>query len=81
LTNYELFGTARCSYTAEMRDWLEFRNCEFVEHDVERDPAAMSRLRELAPGQLAVPILVADGRVVEIGWQGRSCYVGKGTPA
>jgi glutaredoxin 3 len=58
-----------------MRDWLEFRGCEFVEYDVETDAAAMARLRGMAGGQRAVPVLVEDGRVVEVGWQGRSCIV------
>jgi glutaredoxin 3 len=72
---FELFGTARCPYTQEMRDWLEFRRCDFVEYDVEADPAARRRMAELASGQRNVPVLVEDGKVVEVGWQGRSCIV------
>jgi mycoredoxin len=72
---FELYGTGRCPYTSEMRDWLEFRNCEFVEYDVESDPAALARMQNLAGRQRAVPVLVEDGRVVQIGWQGRSCIV------
>jgi glutaredoxin len=74
-TNYELYGTERCPYTREMRDWLEFRGCDFVEYDVENDPAALDRMKALAGGQRAVPMLVEAGRVVEVGWQGRSCIV------
>jgi hypothetical protein len=36
----EQYGTARCPHTQEMRDWLEFRRCDFVEYDVENDPLA-----------------------------------------
>src|SRR5947209_13073966 len=72
----ELYGTERCPYTSEMRDWLEFRRCEFVEYDVEADPEAMARMQSLAGAQRSVPVLVEDGRVVQIGWQGRSCIVG-----
>jgi mycoredoxin len=75
VAKYELYGTARCPYTGEMRDWLEFRGCEFVEYDVEADPAALERMRKLAAGERAVPLLVEDGRVVQVGWQGRSCIV------
>jgi glutaredoxin len=71
----ELFGTARCPHTQEMRDWLEFRRCEFTEYDVEADLGARVRMRELANGQRNVPLLVEDGRVVQVGWQGRSCMV------
>lgn len=75
MARFELFGTTRCPYTQEMRDWLEFRRCEFVEYDVEADSSARDRMRELASGQRNVPVLVEDGRVVQVGWQGRSCIV------
>ncbi len=71
----ELFGTARCQHTQEMREWLEFRRCEFVEYDVEKDPTARRRMRELAGGQRNVPLLVEDGRIIQVGWQGLSCIV------
>jgi glutaredoxin len=71
----ELFGTARCPHTGEMRDWLEWKRCPFVEYDVEADPVARGRMRELAGGQRNVPLLVEDGRIVQVGWQGRSCIV------
>jgi glutaredoxin len=71
----ELFGTARCPHTQEMRDWLEWRRCDFVEYDVEADPVARSRMREVAGGQRNVPLLVEKGKVLQIGWQGRSCIV------
>jgi len=74
----ELFGTASCVYTAEMREWLEWKGRDFVEYDVERDPAALDRLRAATGGQSAVPVLLEDGRVAQIGWEGRSCFVGGG---
>lgn len=75
MATLELFGTARCPHTQEMRDWLEFRRCVFVEYDVESDPMALRRMRAIANGQRSVPLLVEDGRVVQVGWQGRSCLV------
>jgi glutaredoxin len=71
----ELYGTARCPYTGEMRDWLEWKRSEFVEYDVEADPVARGRMREVAGGQRNVPLLVENGKVVQVGWQGRSCIV------
>jgi glutaredoxin 3 len=58
-----------------MREWLEWKRCEFVEYDVEADAAAFHRMRELAAGQRSVPVLVEDGKVVQIGWQGRTCFL------
>ncbi|HLK64362.1 MAG TPA: Uxx-star family glutaredoxin-like (seleno)protein [Bryobacteraceae bacterium] len=71
----ELFGTASCPHTQEMREWLEFRGREFVEYDVEEDRAALARMRVLTGGQRTVPVLVEDGKVIQTGWQGRGCVV------
>jgi glutaredoxin len=71
----ELYGTARCPYTEEMRDWLEWKRSDFVEYDVEADPVARGRMREVAGGQRNVPLLVENGKVVQVGWQGRCCIV------
>jgi glutaredoxin 3 len=71
----ELFGTASCPYTRDMREWLELRRREFVEYDVEQDRAALSRMRELTGGQRTVPVLIEDGKLVQSGWQGRGCVV------
>jgi len=76
IPKYELYGAARCPYTAEMREWLELRNLDFVEYDVEKDAAARERMKALDSGLRTVPVLVEDGRVTQIGWQGRSCVVG-----
>jgi glutaredoxin 3 len=73
----ELFGAARCPYTLEMREWLEFGRRDFVEYDVEADPQARARLRAIAADVRTVPVLVEDGRIVEIGFRGRGCMVEK----
>lgn len=75
MARLELYGTARCPYTGELRDWLEWKRSEFVEYDVEADPAARVRMREVARGQRSVPLLVEDGKIVQVGWQGHSCIV------
>jgi glutaredoxin 3 len=59
-----------------MRDWLEWKRSDFVEHDVDADSAARERMLELAGGQRTVPVLVEEGKVVQIGWQGRGCVIG-----
>jgi glutaredoxin 3 len=71
----ELYGTARCPYTQDMRDWLEFNRREFVEYDVEADAQARQKMRELDSSLRKVPVLVEDGKIVQVGWQGRGCPV------
>ena len=75
MAKIELYGTARCPHTSEMREWLEWKRSDFVEYDVEADRAARRRMREISGGQRTVPILVEDGKVVQVGWQGRGCMV------
>lgn len=75
MAKFELYGSASCQFTAEMRDWLEITGREFVEYDVEKDTAARERMRIITNGQRMVPVLVEDGKAVEIGWQGRGCVV------
>jgi glutaredoxin len=71
----ELFGSAQCPYTQELREWLEWRGVEFVEYDVEQDQAARERMRAVAGAHNTVPVLVDDGKVVQVGWQGRGCAI------
>ncbi len=75
MARLELYGTASCPYTQELRDWLEWKGCEFTEYDVEIDQRALERMQALASGQRTVPVLVEDGKVVQVGWQGRGCVV------
>jgi glutaredoxin len=73
---FELYGTSTCPYTRDMREWLEMRGMDFVEYDVEADPTARDRLRAVAGAQRTVPVLVDQGLVIQVGWQGRGCTVG-----
>lgn len=75
MARFELFGTASCPFTQELRDWLDWKRREFVEYDVEADPDALKRMQVLTSGQRTVPVLVEDGKVVQVGWQGRGCVV------
>ena len=75
MARFELFGTASCPYTREMREWLEWKGREFVEYDVEADRDALARMTAISGAQRTVPILVEDGIVAQVGWQGRGCVV------
>jgi glutaredoxin 3 len=71
----ELFGSSSCPYTRELREWLEWKDREFVEYDVEADSEARARMMAISGGQRTVPLLVEDGNVTQIGWKGRGCVI------
>ncbi|MDQ2873271.1 MAG: glutathione S-transferase N-terminal domain-containing protein [Candidatus Eremiobacteraeota bacterium] len=71
----ELFGTQSCPYTAEVRADLEWKGETFVEYDVEANAQARARAIEMTGDTHLVPVLVRDGNVEQIGWQGRGCYL------
>jgi glutaredoxin len=75
----ELYGTASCPYTQELRESLEWSQRDFLEYDIEADPAARQRLRSFDSSLRTVPVLVEDGKVIQVGWQGHGCVVGWGS--
>jgi glutaredoxin len=74
----ELFASATCPFCAELRAQLEWDGRTYVEYDVDADSEARKRLIALVGPQSIVPVLVEDGRVAQVGWQGRGCAVGAG---
>ena len=71
----ELYTTAGCPFCAAARDDLEWRGLEFVEFDVERDPAARERMLQLTGGTRTVPVIAEEGKPVQVGWAGRGCVI------
>ena len=72
----ELYGSTQCPYTRELREWLDWNRRDYREYNVDADPDAYARLRALTGCGVAVPVLVEEGRVVQVGWQGRCCFLG-----
>jgi glutaredoxin len=76
MATLELYGSARCPYTQELREWLEWTRRDFREYDVEADAEARARMHLFDSSVRTVPVLVEDGKVIQVGWQGRGCIVG-----
>jgi len=74
----ELFSSKTCQYCEQVRDRLDLDGLEYVEHDVDDDRRARERLTALVGSNAMVPVLVDDGRVVQVGVDGRGCYVSAG---
>ncbi len=71
----ELYTMAGCPYSAAAREDLEWRRVDYVEYDVEKDQEARERMLELTGGTRTVPVILEEGKPVQIGWMGRGCAV------
>ncbi len=71
----ELFASQSCPFCAEVRERLDDDGVAYVERDVDRDPSARARLAQLLGPSAMVPVVVEDGRVIQVGVAGRGCYV------
>lgn len=71
----QLYTTAGCPHSEAAREDLEWRGVDFVEYDVERDAEARQRMLELTGGNRTVPVIVEEGKPVQIGWMGGGCFV------
>jgi glutaredoxin 3 len=76
MATLELYGSSRCPYTQELREWLEWTRRDFKEYDVEADSNARARMLALDSSVRTVPVLVEDGKVIQVGRQGHGCIVG-----
>ena len=57
-----MYSTSWCGYCRAARAWLSGQGITYVDHDVEREPAAHARHVALSPGG-GVPVFEVDGTV------------------
>jgi glutaredoxin 3 len=74
-TPVELYVTSDCPYSVAAREDLEWRGIDFVEYDVEKDAEARERMLRLTGGVRTVPVIVEEGKPVQVGWMGRGCLI------
>ena len=74
-SSVELYAAAGCEFSAEAREDLEWRGVDFVEYDVEKDREAYERMLAITGGNRTVPVIVEEGKPVQVGWLDRGCVV------
>jgi glutaredoxin 3 len=62
-----------------LRESLEWSRRDFLEYDIDTDPDARKRMRSFDGSLCTVPVLVEDGKVIQVGWHGHGCVVGWGS--
>jgi glutaredoxin len=71
----EVYGANHCRYTTELLEDLEWRGIAFTYYDVDADADAKARFIQLTENGRSIPVLVENGKVKTVGYQGRSCLV------
>ena len=71
----KLYTAAGCPYSAAAREDLEWRGIDFVEYDVEHDRTAYEQMLELTGGNRTVPVIVEEGKPIQLGWMGQGCFI------
>jgi glutaredoxin 3 len=74
-SSVELYTATGCEFSAEAREDLEWRGVAFVEYDVEKDREAYERMLDITGGNRTVPVIIEEGKPVQVGWMGRGCVV------
>ena len=46
-----------------------------MEYDVEHDREAYERMLKLTGGNRTVPVIVEEGKPVQVGWMGQGCFI------
>ena len=57
-----MYGAQWCGACRQARAWLRQEGVHYVDHDIDREPAARSRLRAIAPSG-GIPTFEIDGAV------------------
>ena len=70
-----LYTISGCPHCDAAREDLEWRGLDFEEFDVEKDATARERMLTLTDGVRTVPVLVEEGKPIQVGWMGRGCMI------
>lgn len=71
----ELYGTRSCRFTRDLQEELDWQSRPFTTYYVDEDAEARDRLARLVDKPHMVPVLVENGEVTQVGYNGRGCYI------
>ena len=58
-----VYSTNSCPYCVMVKEWLDEQGIEFIEKNVQEDPAVAEEMVEKS-GQMGVPVTDIDGQIV-----------------
>jgi glutaredoxin len=60
-----------CPYCAKAREYYKARGIQFEDRNAQDNPVYRSEMLAITGGDPTVPVIVEDGRLKQIGWEGR----------
>jgi len=60
-----------CPYCSKAKTWYKEEGIDFVEKNAQDNLAFRREMFEFSNNDPTVPVIVVDGKLKEIGWQGR----------
>jgi glutaredoxin 3 len=60
-----------CPYCAKAREHYTAQGIEFEDRNAQDNPAYRKEMLDITSGNPTVPVIVEDGRLKGIGWEGR----------
>ena len=71
MPNVVMYTKPGCPYCDKARDWYNSKGIPFEEKNAQDNRAYRREMFSYSNGDPTVPVIVVDGRLKQIGWEGR----------
>lgn len=66
-----MYTKPRCPYCAKAKDWYNEKNIAFTEKNAQDNREYRKEMFAFSDNNPTVPVIVEDGKLKQIGWEGR----------
>ncbi|NDD64837.1 MAG: glutaredoxin [Acidobacteria bacterium] len=71
MSNVIIYTKTGCPYCAKARGWYTAEGIEFEERNAQENKVYRQEMLAYTRNDPTVPVIVVDGRLKQIGWEGR----------
>lgn len=71
MSDVVIYTKPGCPYCAKAKTWYRDQGIDFVEKNAQDNLSFRREMLSFSKNDPTVPVIVIDGRLKEIGWQGR----------
>jgi glutaredoxin 3 len=70
-TNVVIYTKPGCPYCAKAKEWYTSHSISFLEKNAQDNHAYRKEMFRFSNNNPTVPVIVVDGQLKQIGWEGR----------